>query len=252
MKRQITEFVKTNYLSASGRLILLDYDGTLVPHSNDPTSVFITGEVTSAIMDLASDPDNEVMLITGRGNKDIESLIDNIPIDIISNHGAMIRESGVWKSMISDPCIWKAKVREVFKRYSQVCPGTFTEEKAFSMAWHYRTGCREALPGHSRRLLKELKSLAAMYDLKLLDSNMVVEVMNISIGKGEAVKRLLSMKNYGFIFAAGDDTTDEEMFEALKDNKEAFTFRVGHGRTAATYSLDDIDELLKLIKYLTE
>jgi trehalose 6-phosphate phosphatase len=46
----------------------------------------------------------------------------------------------------------------------------------------------------------------------------------------------------------GDDTTDEDAFEALSDRPDAVTVRVGPGDTAARYRLDDVNAVIRYLR----
>jgi trehalose-6-phosphatase len=49
----------------------------------------------------------------------------------------------------------------------------------------------------------------------------------------------------------GDDATDEEMFEFLFHNTNAFTVKVGTGNTYAKYKIDGIRDVVSLLKHLS-
>ena len=76
--------------------------------------------------------------------------------------------------------------------------------------------------------------------------------MTKEIGKGKAVKKLFEQNNYDFILSIGDDATDEEMFEFFLHNSNAFTIKVGNGDTFAKYKLTSINDVVLLLKQLSE
>jgi trehalose 6-phosphate synthase/phosphatase len=55
-------------------------------------------------------------------------------------------------------------------------------------------------------------------------------------------------QNFGFIFAAGDDKTDEFLYDALPGT--ACTIRVGLSPSLAKYNVNDIPGLMKLLNEL--
>ena len=57
----------------------------------------------------------------------------------------------------------------------------------------------------------------ALYPAKLqiLQGNKVIEIKSPDCNKGSEVGRLLANRRYDFVIAMGDDTTDEDMFQAL-------------------------------------
>ena len=70
-----------------------------------------------------------------------------------------------------------------------------------------------------------------------------------NINKGRAASRIISNDKYDFIFAIGDDWTDEFMFEELPDS--AHTVKVGNVKTAAQYYINSNNDVLDLLKSIT-
>jgi trehalose 6-phosphate synthase/phosphatase len=67
--------------------------------------------------------------------------------------------------------------------------------------------------------------------------NKIVEVRSRGIDKGTAIKKILSKKDYDFVFAVGDDKTDEDMFKTLVGRDNCFTVKVGPNASYAQYNL---------------
>ena len=53
------------------------------------------------------------------------------------------------------------------------------------------------------------------------------------------------------LFCQLEMTTDEEMFEFLLSNPDAFTIKVGNGDTLAKYKLAGINDVVLLLKHLS-
>lgn len=243
--------LKERYSNAVNKLILLDYDGTLVNYVPVPETAMLSDHLYDILIKFVSNPHADAFIITGRGYQDIDRLLGDLPIKIVAEHGAMIKENGNWQSLITDNGIWKESVIPVLDQVTLVCPESYIEEKKFSLVWHYRNAESESGYIHSRELIRLLNSIIHSSKLKLLDGNKVVEVMSEEAGKGRAVKRLLERNNYDFILSIGDDATDEEMFEFLFQNTNAFTVKVGAGNTFAKYKLNGIRDVVSLLKHLS-
>jgi trehalose 6-phosphate synthase/phosphatase len=246
----MTELIE-KYRGATNRLILLDYDGTLVNYYPEPGAAVLPDHIFHLLTVLMNTPNNEVYIITGRSSIDIDRLLNNLPINIIAEHGAMMRINGVWKNNISDPCLWKESLMPVLNQVTLKCPGSFIEEKRFSLAWHYRNSDSATGQAISAVLRKSISRAAHTAHLKIINGNKVIEILNVEVGKGRAVKDLLEHKSFDFILSAGDDATDEEMFANLADNRNAFTIKVGNGETCARYKFADIFEVGRLLQNLT-
>jgi len=246
----MTELIE-KYRKATNRLILLDYDGTLVSYFPEPGAALLPDHISHLLTNLLKTPKNEVYIITGRSNTEIDRVLNNLPINIIAEHGAVIRVNGTWKDCVSDNRQWKKSIMPLFNQATRKCPGSFVEEKRFSLAWHYRNSDPKLGPAIAEELMESVNQLDHSAHLKTLNGNKVIEIMNVAVGKGIAVKEILENKNFDFILSVGDDATDEEMFEALSDIQNAFTIKIGTGETHARYKFEDILEVEILLQHLT-
>ena len=246
----MTEMIE-KYREATSRLFLLDYDGTLVNYFSDPGAAILPESVFHLLANLLDSPSNEVYIITGRSSLEIDRVLNNLPVNIFAEHGAVMRVNGVWKNNISDPCLWKKSLIPALYQVTLKCPGSFVEEKRFSLAWHYRNSDPATGQAISAELMESIKCRVQADNLKILNGNKVIEILKAEVGKGRAVKDLMEHKDFDFILSAGDDATDEEMFEYLAGNRNAFTIKVGNGETCARYKFADIFEVERLLQNLT-
>jgi len=240
------------YRNANNRLILLDYDGTLVDYTTIPDTAIVTDILFDILMKLIGTPQTEVFIITGRGHKEIDKIFENLPINIIAEHGAMTKERGIWINQINNNGRWKKTIFPILNQITSECPNSFVEEKKFSLAWHYRNAESQTGFTHSRNLINTLEEIIHSFDLKILDGNKVVEIMTKEVGKGKAVKKLFDQNNYDFILSIGDDATDEEMFEHFLHITNAFTIKVGNGDTFAKYKFTSINDVIFLLNHLSK
>ncbi|MBK8881695.1 MAG: trehalose-phosphatase [Bacteroidales bacterium] len=240
------------YRKAEKRIVLLDYDGTLVEYKPKPEQAIPSDALLLILKELAEEKDTEVIIITGRDHQEIEGLLGILPIDIIAGHGAMKRENGAWIKMASEDVKWKAAIRPILEEMSLKCSESFIEDKHFSMAWHYRNAGQNSGFAFSRELIRKVDNLLEPFDLKLLDGNKVIEIMHKGIGKGIAVKHLLAEKEFNFILSIGDDVTDEEIFALFLPDENAVTIKVGTGKSLARYSFISVSDVVLFLKHLSE
>jgi len=73
--------------------------------------------------------------------------------------------------------------------------------------------------------------------LQITMGNKIIEVRNRGIDKGTAINKILADKEYDFIFAIGDNKTDEDMFKSLVGKENCFTIKVGPRASYAQYNL---------------
>ncbi len=234
------------FRAAETRMLFLDYDGVLAPFNDDPSKAKPTKELKSLLKKLVAK--TRVTIVSGRSHEDLEAWLGDLPITLVAEHGAFIRDAGKkrWHRADND-LSWKNRVLLILEKYAANTPGAFVEEKEFSMVWHYRG----AKPYYAQKYLVVLKRILApiakAHDLNIQQGNMILEVRPNNIHKGTAAANRLS-EHTEFILAIGDDHTDEDMFASMPPR--AFTVKVGRGRTVARYRAKDVSNVLELLRRL--
>src|SRR5690606_6046627 len=165
---------------------------------------------------------------------------------LVTDHGVWIRRHGQWEELEYLKTDWKENIRPVMENFTDKTPGAFIEEKNYSLAWHYRRADPDMAAVRTRDLKMVLTSFVADNGLAVLDGDKVLEVKSSMINKGRAAAKLLSGNNFDFIFAIGDDRTDEFMFEELPET--AYTVKVGTPETKARFYVSDTDQVRRLLK----
>jgi trehalose 6-phosphate synthase/phosphatase len=242
--------IRKDYKAAKRRLILLDYDGTLVPFKKWPRQAQPDEEVSDLLARLARSRRNDVVMVSGRDKETLDQWLAPLGVGLIAEHGVWIKEpGGEWSAVENLKDDWKLQVRPLLELYVDRTPGSFIEEKSFSLAWHYR----KADPGwgatRARELRDDLENLVANLNIGVLEGSKVIEVKDLAINKGRASARWIAGDDYDFILAIGDDWTDEDLFEAVPDS--AYSIRVGLTTTRARYNVDsylDVRDLLNKLK----
>ena len=235
-----------DYRNSSKRLLLLDYDGTLVPHVDDPRKAEPDEELMNILAELSGDQRNTVVIVSGRDKKTLEEWFENLNVDLVAEHGAAVRKGGEWKTVESTDD-WKESIRQVFELYVDRTPGSFIEEKEFSIAWHYRKANPELGKCRAAELENVLMSLVAGTDLNILRGDKVIEIRKAGVDKGRAALEWLS-DDWEFILAAGNDVTDEDLFSVLPEN--SYSIKIGFSPSRAKYYLKSVYELRNILKKL--
>src|SRR5690606_27484072 len=220
----IEEQIITHYKAAASRLLLLDYDGTLVGFQDDIDKASPDDGLYQLLDTLDADMGNHLVIISGRKHSTLEKWFQNRPYSLVAEHGVWTKEPhGEWhlKSGLSNT--WKEEVGAFMESYADRTPGAVVEEKSFALAWHYRKVQRDLGALRAQELIEGLRDYSASYGLQLLDGDKVVEIRSAEVNKGRATREILHENRYDFILAIGDDRTDEDTFHALP--REAFTIR---------------------------
>jgi trehalose 6-phosphate synthase/phosphatase len=72
----------------------------------------------------------------------------------------------------------------------------------------------------------------------------------MGVSKGETAVSLLADQAFEFIMAAGDDITDETLFQALP--RDSYSIKIGKQKTFAAYYLESSDDLLDLLEKMID
>ncbi|TXD84818.1 bifunctional alpha,alpha-trehalose-phosphate synthase (UDP-forming)/trehalose-phosphatase [Subsaximicrobium wynnwilliamsii] len=246
LEKEIENNMLTEFNSAERRLFLLDYDGTLVAFKDNPIEASPDEQLYQLLDTLSANNKNDVVLISGRDRETFTHWFANKEYTLITDHGVWLKEEGKdWEALERLKNGWMENIKPILETFVDRTPGTFIEEKKYSLAWHYRKADPELAQIRTIEIDTVLTSLISNNDLSVLKGNKVIEIKSSSVNKGRASSRLLANNDYDFIFCIGDDWTDEYMFQELP--KSAYTVKVGFKKTSAKYYVKDTDEVREVL-----
>jgi len=240
------------YRNAARRLVVSDYDGTLVPFAEYPGLARPDKRVRSLLRRIVDDPKTDILLISGRDKKTLEEWFGEFDMYLVAEHGfwLKLKENSWMKIHKNVDTSWIPSIQAILERYVDRVPGSFIETKDFSVVWHFRMADPELASQKFSELIDDLMSYTANIDVQILPGNRVIEIRPSGVNKGNALRYFLSRETYDFILAMGDDVTDEDMFRALPDS--ACTIKVGMIESVAKYNIPDCSEALGLLEELVE
>jgi trehalose 6-phosphate synthase/phosphatase len=250
------ESVVRDYRQSKARLIFLDFEGTLSPDRRtrlrygensglENLLQDVKQDVVEVLRQLASDQKNIVYVISGRDREGLDSVFSGIKdLGLCAEHGFYWTLPGKLNAVAQDKQTrwhpvnrnedaedvdWISVVVELFKQYTKRLQGSIIERKGSAVTWSYHeVGAPElarVMAHELSRLLdpKEPDGLLKGYPVKVVWGKGYVEVKRLDVDKGLAVKRVLDdLKNelgivVDFILCCGDDRSDEDMFEVIKE-----------------------------------
>lgn len=245
----VLDFTRKKYREAKKRILFLDYDGTLTGFHDLPSKAKPDAELISILKNLGKDDKNTLVIISGRDRITLDEWLGNLNLSIIAEHGVWLKKhDGEWDTIFPMRNDWKEEFRPILESYVDRTPGSLVEEKDYSLVWHYRkveTGLGEL---RTRELASHLRYMASNRNLSVLEGDKVVEIKNSEVNKGYAAEKWFSSESYDFVFAVGDDWTDEDTFMAMPE--EAITIKVGQVSSAAKYRIDSYKLVRDLLKKL--
>ena len=238
LRGQVWDNLMSSYQIAQKRLFFLDYDGTLTGFQNDPQHAKPDDRLLELLDRLSEPEQNKVYLISGRDKETFQKWFGHKDYNMIVEHGVWISDNGDgFRMMEQVKKDWMDKIRPVLESFVDRTPGSFIEEKNYSLAWHYRQTDPDFGNKRAAELKTVLTSLIGTENISLLSGNKVLEIKSGNVNKGRACTQVLARGKYDFVFAIGDDTTDEFMFEELPES--TFTVKVGREKTHARFYVEN-------------
>ncbi|MFZ7134034.1 MAG: bifunctional alpha,alpha-trehalose-phosphate synthase (UDP-forming)/trehalose-phosphatase [Eubacteriales bacterium] len=239
--------IEEAYSKAKKRVLFLDYDGTLVGFKSRPEQAKPDDELRELLLNLVRDPKNTVVIISGRDRHTLEDWLGNLNLHLLASHGLWLRKHDEeWTMTASINNDWKDSIRHILQMYTDRMPGSFIEEKEFSLAWHYRQCEPDMAAVKLSEVSEALMYMTATMSLGLQDGNKVLEIKDNRVNKGFASSTFIQNEDYDFILGVGDDYTDEDLFSSLPE--EAYTIKIGLGNTCAKYHLKSWKSMRRLLQ----
>jgi alpha,alpha-trehalase len=236
--------------------LFLDYDGTLTPIVTRPEEATLADETRSLLRDLATYC--TLAIVSGRDRRDVEKMVqlDNLiyagshGFDIEDPRGLRLQQQQATQAL---PDLDAAERK--LKRGIASIPGAHVERKRFAVAVHYREVTDDddvaRLEGAVDAVRNEHPSLRKRAGNKIFELQ-----PDVHWDKGRAV--LWLTKSLGLdhpdvvVIYVGDDVTDEDAFEVLRDRELGIGVCVAWptSGTKASHYLRDCDGLKQFLQSL--
>ena len=210
--------------------LFLDFDGTLVPLQARPDDVHLPEGGAATLQGIAEALGGALALVTGRDVRDLSRRVPN-SLWRAGNHGLAIARPDAEASPLPAP---PALVREAAENAASIASELWVETKGPVLAIHHRE--RPDLSDEIVRLT--LAVIDPQTDYHIERGKGIVELKPRGANKGEAVRRLMTEQAFlgRLPVFIGDDTTDEDGFEAVLE-LGGISVKVGEGETIAEYRL---------------
>lgn len=201
-------------------LLFLDLDGTLAPFVDRPEDARVPAPCRRAIAGLRR-TGARVVLVSGRSVGQVRH-VARFPVDaILGDHGARYSLNLRVRPLLqAGGTEFAAAVRRVARQLAGRA-GIRLEVKDRSLAVHLRVA-----DGRERQEQRTIAALLRAEGLRTLLGHRVVDGQLPGVNKGRGVLRWLAREpGADVVLYAGDDTTDEDAFVALR--RRGITIAVG-------------------------
>ncbi|MGB9802389.1 trehalose-phosphatase [Desulfofundulus sp.] len=239
---------------ASQLLLMLDYDGTLVPIAPTPDQARPDAELVVTLQKLTISPGRVVGIISGRKLAELQNLLPLTGLYLFGSHGLEFRDvDGRVHCMIEDQSLVEhiLSLEKVAGECISNNSGFLLENKGASLALHYRL----ADPPLAREVLCNfIQKVACVMDrnrFEFLPGKKVLEIRPRGVSKGKAVQYLCRKHPGALPLYIGDDRTDEDGFLALKRGLGILVSPQPRP-SAATFRLTSPREVYKFLFFLLQ
>jgi trehalose 6-phosphate phosphatase len=233
---------------ARRHLLMLAYDGTLVPFQPHPGEAMLPREARERLRRIALSPPTRLVVFSGRRMAEMEALLAGIPAHLVGEHGW--DERTLDGQVILHPLPGEAAtVLGQAVRAARDCGlGEYLERKRCSITLHTRT--LKSL--QAARIESECRRLwSAAFQRRGVALNRIdggIELRAIGTHEGTAVAKLLAGADSGTLpVYVGDDRSDEVAFYELLGQGDAIRVGVQPRESLAPYHLADSADVMAFL-----
>ncbi len=213
-------------LGSRHRLLMLDYDGTLAPLVIQRNEAHPLPRSLELLRQISKSAHTTVAIVSGRPLSELESLIGPLPAIFVGEHGWERRApNGEVIRRPLEPSV--AKTIDSAEQASREAGwGEYVERKHSGVVLHTRALPEKVALDLTARCIRAWEPLTAGARVALDTMHGGLELRAHEFNKGTVVLSLLSQTDRGTLGVfVGDDVTDEDAFQVVRDN--GFGIRVG-------------------------
>jgi len=240
------------FREAKNRLILLDFDGTLIPFFPESDQDGPDPALRRLLKKLTADRHIQLVVLSSYSRNALQSWLGNLRCGLVAEHGSWIREDlgTEWQSMNGITDSGMELLKPVFEDYVIKVPGSLVEDKDYGIAWNFSKTDPELGRLRANELFDFLSEYLANTDFHVMQGNKMIEVRPSQVNTGQAVSSWLSAKSWDFILAMGGDWTDEGLFKILPS--DAYSVKVSFGPSQAKFYLESPQTARELLLELSK
>lgn len=245
-------------VSGAPFVLMLDVDGTLAPIASRPEEAEVPHTTRQTLQALVHCPNVHVVLVSGRSADDAKRIVGVEGVWVSGNHGIELLTPHGEIQIDEHAARGQASIADVSKELAAALdrfPGVQLEDKRWTLSVHHRRADPTLVPALRALVLRS----AHERDLRVTEGKGVLEIRPTApVDKGTAVTHLaaqLGATAFGAsVIFAGDDTTDEDAFRALRARlPRAVTIRLSddpNTETAAEFLVAELETMRALLNQL--
>ncbi|KZE23377.1 trehalose-phosphatase [Brevibacterium casei] len=261
---------------ADDLLVALDFDGVLAPLQDDPSLSRVLPASAEAIARIASLPNTQLALVSGRDVATLRELADPpASAMIVGSHGAEIdlgpgqdasgTESAATASA-PDPTEANAVTNDEEELLAAIDDHlaeltTLSDREGFDLRIEHKPYSRTVhtrgmAPGLAASLREHVVSVQAEHGgIRVIEGHDITELAVSQATKGTGIRALVAEVHPTAALYLGDDITDEDAFAELAEMRPEVTgvgIKVGSAPTQAELRIADPDAVATLLTRLAD
>lgn len=221
-----------------GWAYFLDFDGTLLDLAATPDSIRVDSALPVLLRQLQQACGGALALISGRSLADLDRRLGLPNLPKAGQYGLERRDAAGRLWLHGSPPQARKTIYAALTPLLRQHPGLLLEDKALTLALHYRQA--PELASHVHQLMRRLVAEVGE-ELVVQTGKCLVEVKPAGLNKGTAISEYLAESPFQGrrpVFV-GDDKTDEHGF-AVVNEYDGISIGVGLGGANARYRLPDV------------
>ncbi|MBE0557727.1 MAG: trehalose-6-phosphate synthase, partial [Proteobacteria bacterium] len=126
LDHSVRENLIHQYRMGTSRLIVLDYDGTLVPFADEPKLAKADSELRKILEQLTRSERTRVVILSGRDRHTLEEWLGDLSLMLVSEHGGWARDAGEkqWRPVLAPANVqWMKDILPFLRLYVERIPG---------------------------------------------------------------------------------------------------------------------------------
>jgi len=239
--------------------LFVDTDGTISPLAATPQSAVVSPDAKALLRQLSTRI--HVVVISGRTLVDVRRMVGLSGVTYVGSHGLATWIDG--REELDDsvrPYVGYARQAMAELASLRRIDGLLFEEKGTGIGIHYRLA-RDRDEARSA-ILRGIAASGSAAHFDLLEGIRVIELRpRLGINKGTSVRALVNRFRLEGLIYVGDDITDVEAFEAIRDTQsggriDGLAIAVRHGEAsplveaAADYAVDGVEGVVSLLGFI--
>lgn len=196
--------------------LFLDIDGTLLDIAPRPEDVHVPKDLIQTLAQAGAWLGGALAIVSGRPFEQVDRLFAPLRLPGGAGHGSALRLPDGTTQWANDtysvPDEWRRRLNAAVTRW----PGVVVEEKAHSVAIHFR-----ASPEHENEVRQLVEGLVARdpESFEAMPGRKAIEIRHRTLTKAVVVHSLMAHKPFkGRIpVFVGDDVTDQDGFRAVEE-----------------------------------